>query len=514
MSQLNMTNNSSPATPVGGKTTFFINASGNVATKDAAGDVREYSPTPLESESMVYGVRWDSTSGSPACEPGVLVSGSFVATDYQNFPIQEEMKRGLLTSSNVFTALHERDSSRQPDGSTATLDGSSGQTHVQVPRFYVVITRIGDYVYVLNSKQPFTFNGVSAWVPKEFRDDSYRYIGAFECVAATDAVDAAAQSIVKDASGYTTNTNPNPFTDRTRGQFRTQIADGVFYQSDWGILEIILILFLTEFKTWNSQQVLPGHTEVHTFAYGFATPAGATLGLGNFSGSIWTDVKVASITVDGADDASAFSVGETVTGGTSGATGVVVQIDGTTGGKLHLDEVSGSFTSGETITGGTSGASATEVSTSSTDGRYIANSFRGIENPFGNVWILIDGININNPTGSPINVYVCHDPADFADDTTTNYTDTGLSLDFEDDDDYIKDIYGQGDLAAFYPIEIGNGAGSGSYITDYHWNSAGGWRVLQSGGTLSTGAQAGLASLGAFDGSGTSASGVGARAAA
>ncbi|HZI71617.1 MAG TPA: hypothetical protein VFD60_10715, partial [Nitrososphaeraceae archaeon] len=58
-----------------------------------------------------------------------------------------------------------------------------------------------------------------------------------------------------------------------------------------------------------------------------------------------------------------FSVGETVTGGTSGATGVIVADNGTT--EMSLDSISGTFVAAETITGGTSGATAT-VSTIST----------------------------------------------------------------------------------------------------------------------------------------------------
>ena len=51
-----------------------------------------------------------------------------------------------------------------------------------------------------------------------------------------------------------------------------------------------------------------------------------------------------------------FVVGETVTGGTSGATGTVKILDGTT--RMYVAVVSGTFTSGETITGGTSSATA------------------------------------------------------------------------------------------------------------------------------------------------------------
>lgn len=57
-----------------------------------------------------------------------------------------------------------------------------------------------------------------------------------------------------------------------------------------------------------------------------------------------------------------FVVGETVTGGTSGATGVIYSSNGTT--TLILDQP-GVFTVSETITGGTSGATATVDSTNS-----------------------------------------------------------------------------------------------------------------------------------------------------
>lgn len=53
-----------------------------------------------------------------------------------------------------------------------------------------------------------------------------------------------------------------------------------------------------------------------------------------------------------------YTVGETVTGGTSGATGVILSDFGTT---LLLGTVTGVFVTNETITGGTSGAHATSV---------------------------------------------------------------------------------------------------------------------------------------------------------
>lgn len=52
-----------------------------------------------------------------------------------------------------------------------------------------------------------------------------------------------------------------------------------------------------------------------------------------------------------------FALAETVTGGTSGATGVVNSFKGSSG--LTLTSVSGTFVKGETITGGTSTETAT-----------------------------------------------------------------------------------------------------------------------------------------------------------
>ena len=64
--------------------------------------------------------------------------------------------------------------------------------------------------------------------------------------------------------------------------------------------------------------------------------------------------------VHGTVTSGPFQAAETVTGGTSGATGVVVQVNS---GSIEVKTVSGTFAAEETITGGTSGASAAVTST-------------------------------------------------------------------------------------------------------------------------------------------------------
>ena len=385
---------------------------------------------------VAYGVRWDSIND--LYEPGFVQGNAFVGGNSELF-VHNQMGRGLLTSSGSWSKLNPDDSTQYEDGSAATLDGSAGQVMVKIPVFYQLVLRDNQYVYFLVSDQPFSFKGASAWIPKGFYKGSStaseRYCGAFEAVAASDSTSATAKSIVKDTSGYSMS-YPNPFTNRTRGDFRSQCSDGIFHQWGWGLWEIISVLFLTEYKTWYSQNVLPGYTWRSSWDYSYTYQVGQTTSLGDASGTI----------TDGSNN-------------------------------------------------------------------VIANSFRGIENLYGHVWNWVDGINIDNTSGN-VHVYTCYDPSSFADDTTTGYTDTGHAPGFGDTDDYIKDVLGQGELCPFFPSELGNGADSSSFVTDYMWNTSGAWRVLRVGGHLSNGALAGLAYLNAYGASSDSSAKFGARSAA
>lgn len=393
---------------------------------------------------LVYGIRWDSVNDIMI--KGYVIGGVFVETDYTVYPIQETMQRGLYDGES-FRPLDPDDSTKFPDGTTATIDGSDGQVMVQIPRFNVLHTIDGNYKYCLMSWSPFNFNSQASYVPPIFGDDQYRYVGAFNGVSATDAVDSEVISAVKDTSGYITNAYPNPFANRTRAQFRAQQQTG-FFQYCWGLYEIIFSLYLTEYANWNTQEEIPGYTGASAWDHAYTRPAGRTTGLGNASGSILSDLA---------------------------------GVDSDLSGIVAADE-------------------------------YVANSYRGIENFFGSVWEFIDGINIDNTSGD-CHVYVCHNPDNFADDTVTNYIDTGHAPGFGDLDGYIQNMAWIGQHCAFYPSDI-TGASSSTFICDYHYNSAGGWRVLLCGGSLSYGARAGFGGLTAHYASSSAGSLISVRSAA
>lgn len=164
-------------------------------------------------------------------------------------------------------------------------------------------------------------------------------------------------------------------------------------------------------------------------------------------------------------------------------------------GRGRVDNHDGSITSGGTdsMTYHTGRASGSDGST--------AVQYRHIENPWGNVYEWIDGINFSSDK-----VYICTDISKYADDTLTNYTYVGAKT---QSNGYISMTgYSSTYPWSFYPTST-----SGSettYIPDAAYYN-GGWRVLYVGGYWSFGSYAGLFCFGANNSSSYSGSDVGAR---
>ena len=130
-----------------------------------------------------------------------------------------------------------------------------------------------------------------------------------------------------------------------------------------------------------------------------------------------------------------------------------------------------------------------------------AVQYRHIENPWGNVFEWIDGINFMNNT-----VYICTDISKYADDTSTNYTNIGTKT---RNSGYVSATgYSSTSPWSYYPTGV-----SGSettYIPDNTVNAAG-WNVFYVSGYWRSGLLAGLLYFGASDDSSYSPSNVGAR---
>lgn len=118
---------------------------------------------------------------------------------------------------------------------------------------------------------------------------------------------------------------------------------------------------------------------------------------------------------------------------------------------------------------------------SGTDGA-TAVQYRHIENPWGNVFEWVDGVNFSSSK-----VYVCTDPAKYADDTSDGYTNAGTRA---SSSGYISAL-GASTTApwAIYPSSAGGS--KTTYIPDYSWTSSG-WLVLYVGGRWDDNSNVGL----------------------
>ena len=119
-----------------------------------------------------------------------------------------------------------------------------------------------------------------------------------------------------------------------------------------------------------------------------------------------------------------------------------------------------------------------------TDGwGYAQVQYRHVEDPWGNVNQWVDGVNFYNRL-----LYICMNPEDYADDTSTGYIDTGLSM--VSGNSFISDIHHSEDYPWLF-LPAAQQGDSSSYIPDYAYSNAG-WRVLRVGGNYYYGEVAGL----------------------
>lgn len=108
-----------------------------------------------------------------------------------------------------------------------------------------------------------------------------------------------------------------------------------------------------------------------------------------------------------------------------------------------------------------------------------AVQYRWVENLWGNVYQWVDGFNANGTTA-----YYCTDPSQYADDTTTGYTQIGTLP----ASGWIKDLTVT-DNGLLIPKTVGGS--ETTFIPDYAFSSSG-WRVLYVGGGWNDGSSAGL----------------------
>lgn len=393
-------------------------------------------------EQNAYGVRWDMTTGAVTCtRVGNL-------TNHVLLPIQNKMRRCLLDDAgNVLSYLKSDNSALKTDGSAAVLDGTAGQVMVEIPDFYFKSWADGNYFNLM----------ISEYAIDGYTKISKQYIGAFKASLQrsnsklgsfynlgidfrggnnTAAWDAAANTLLG-----------KPVSDLTLTSFRNYARNrGARWQAmPYKTKNAFNILYLVEYANRNSQAAINTALTAEGYRQG-----GLGDGVTNVSGANWNTFNGYNPLIPCARTLSL--------GNNSGAVNY-------------------------TIAGFTLGDITVPV-----------NSYRGIENPFGDIWEWCDGVLFNvqaADSGGQSLVYICDLPANYADAITANYRLVGnLSRVSE----YITKMIG-GSECILLPSESVGGA-STTFWADYNDQSIPGTGSAVRGLLISadayTGANAGL----------------------
>ena len=393
-----------------------------VATLDANGRLAA-SQMPEAVEMLSYGVEWDTTVSNPAC---TRVGNPLL---HKSLPIQSALRGCIAVGKNIKYYLNPNDWTQKADGSgAANLDGTDGYVRVHSPKFYA-------RSFINGTKRQVRFSTVQidpTWIEiPEMLIDAYH-----PTIDRTNSASPKLVSVVNTSTYYRGGDNRTDYdkylaTDPVRsdlGKPATHIprATARTYARNAGselmcyeyYKWVIYWMFVIEYATFNSQAPVndnltaegyhqgglgQGMSDWYSFdlkgynANNPITPCGATNELGNFSGEVPIVVPEYSYEDNG--------------------------------GTVDSPE----FT-------------------------YYANRYRGIENPFGDIWTNLDGIIIDancgdNGRGDNLNiVYTTTDPNAFGETLTDAYHIAGHEL-------HLDDFIGEFDLGETGEIIPSSGDG-------------------------------------------------------
>jgi hypothetical protein len=389
---------------------------------------------------------WDSSTVSPAAVEPQLVPDGVTNRIYNQI-------KGctLNTDGTVNYYLKATDWSKKADDTASDLTGADGNVMVEIPKFYYRTTFSGTETTWEISPTPAAGFAVHPAFILDGVEVSKRYYGAYDACVYDDSASAYISGLNLDNATSLVATADDklasvkgvyPMVGLTRNEFRLLAANN---GTGWRQLDFYL---------WSAVGMLYV-IEYQTFYNQ------AELGNGNTNGSYL------------ASSADQNNSPHTIAG--------------------YRDDVGNGSTTAANGQG-----TATKPGT-------VAMKYRGIENLFGNCWNWTDAININ--VGATGNVHLATDNnrANYADDTTTNYTLVTSSL-----------TTGSNNIQALLPLgpyflASAVGGTTAQYVTDRHFGSASANRVALVGGRALDGGSAGVFALVANSGAGGRFRAVGAR---
>ena len=363
-----------------------------------------------------YGIEWDVTVSNPKAKRiGKLEL-------HASLPVQSLMRRCVLRDNGeVAYYLDANDSTKKEGGAPAKLDGTDGQVMVEIPTFYVKFEAEGNKRRCLMSQH--ALPGFKKW--------EKLYISAYEATVqrSTNKLSSVVNATA-DYRGGDNNASKDGKFDSLLGRpaSRFTISEARVFARNRGSdswtcyayqahVEMFW-LFAVEYATFNSQDGFTASLDDSGCQQG-----GLGSGVTSFEGSLWDKMAYNPFVQCG------------VTNGIGNRSGVVVTpVSAPDGWRQSSIEVK-------------------------------VPSYRGVENPFGHIGKLLDGVKLVVGASGEIQSYVYTSPSD--------YGGRGVELcrpagGYVKNKGYLRRI-SLGNSGDIIPVEVG--AGSSTFFCDSVWST-------------------------------------------
>lgn len=404
----------------------------------------------------VYGIEYDKTIAAPE------VSRIGDMPLHATLPVQSKMRRCLLADDGTVNYyLDANDSTLREDGTAADLTGAHGQVMVEIPRHWRKFETEGNFQRVLLSLSPFT----------GAHEVPLMYVSAYK--AALDRVNSKLSSVVNTSVDFRGGGNQaawdaaansqigKPVTATSRINFRdyAQNRGGLWLDMDYQARKSIYWLITVEYATRNHQEAFNAALTAEGYKQG-ALGTGPT----DISSGDWS-------TFNGYYPLYDCGLTNSL-GNNTGEVPLVLQDFPTAGLTVNTQ----------------------------------ANSYRGIENFFGDIWEWTNGVNIDN--GAAVaRIYV----ANGAKKSDADYLGYRVIGELPQSNGYVSGII-FGEEGDILPADSAGGS-STTYFSDYFYQNFASKELkgLLFGGGAHAGSAAGSAFAYALNAPSNTAASIGSR---
>ena len=409
--------------------------------------------------------------------------------------IQNGMRRCLLKADGTVNYyLYPTNSALKEDGVTASvLDGTDGQVMVEIPKFYYSYSYVGTTHSWKISSHKLPGFVLHPLFMSDNTELSVAYVGAFEGVlydtsiskyVCGNGIESTAATFVASTRTITCTALTAPFENVTVGA-KLVITGTTSNNTTVTVASKVSSQSITVSESLTDETASSATIDVQRdYTASTGDKLGSVVGVSPITkitraqarqlaknmGTNWQLLDydmMSAIQLLYLIEYGSFYSQNKIGAGISNVS------DWTTYNNIYPIAKTGNSVSVGNGTANTAGSSSCATETS----KHL--TYRGIENPFGHLWKFVDGFNINNNIA-----YVCNNPVNYADDTTTNYTNIGTMI---NSNGYINTLLSI--MRGFLPKSVG--ADSSTKITDYYWQSSG-WRVACVGGSSYDGVVVGL----------------------